>query len=257
MATLEEHLIFLASPGDVKKERGLVAEIIDRLNRSVARKRGLHLRLISWEKDAFPAYGSDPQKIINQQIAEMSTYTLFVGIMWNRLGSPTPRGDSGTVEEFTRATASFAIHGRPHIWFYFRNSAAKLDTQEQLDQRAKVLAFKKGIQANALTYDYKDTRVFKEQLQDHLLMWLDTIPDREKTTITKAAESQSPEEQALAAAKRSLDANSISDQKERVKIKDSCGNEIAELILREKLTKDWVVEQVPVQACTPSARRID
>ena len=121
----------------------------------------------------------------------MSTYTLFVGIMWNRLGSPTPRGDSGTVEEFTRATASFAIHGRPHIWFYFRNSAAKLDTQEQLDQRAKVLAFKKGIQAKALTCDYKDTRVFKEQVQDHLMMWLDTIPDREKTTITKAAKSES------------------------------------------------------------------
>src|SRR4051812_14000224 len=123
MDTLEEWLVFLASPGDVKKERAAVQKIVDDINRSVARSRRIYLRLVSWEKDTFPAFGDDPQAIINKQIAEMATYRLFVGIMWNRLGTPTPRDPSGTVEEFHRAADSLTIHEQPQIWFYFRDSA--------------------------------------------------------------------------------------------------------------------------------------
>ena len=68
--------------------------------------------------------------------------------MWNRLGTPTPRAESGTVEEFERAVAALTQHGQPNIWFYFRQAPAKLDTDEQLEQRKKVLAFKKQVQAN-------------------------------------------------------------------------------------------------------------
>jgi TIR domain len=65
---------------------------------------------------------------------------------------------------------------------------------------------------------------------------------------TLVAESESPEERALALAQASLDANSIKDMKEKVTAKDRAANEIAQLVLRKQITKDWLVEQAPQQA---------
>lgn len=45
----------------------------------------------------------------------MKEYALFVGIMWNRIGTPTPRAESGTVEEFERAIKSCQKNGQAEI----------------------------------------------------------------------------------------------------------------------------------------------
>lgn len=116
MAEVNKLLIFLASPGDVKSERRHVDKVVEELNRTIAPKMNLVLDVIRWEEDTFPGYGADAQALINRQIAEMANYSLFVGIMWNRLGTPTPRAESGTVEEFERAAAAFALHRQPAIW---------------------------------------------------------------------------------------------------------------------------------------------
>jgi hypothetical protein len=150
MPQVEKLLVFLAAPGDVPTERRYVGEIVTELNRTVASDSGVVLQLVNWENDAFPGYGQDAQAVISEQIAEMSKYALFIGIMWNRLGTPTPRAASGTVEEFERAVETFRHKRQPAIWFYFRESASRLDTEDQLEQRKKVLAFKKNVQANGM-----------------------------------------------------------------------------------------------------------
>src|SRR3954447_24219046 len=104
-----EKLIFFASPGDIKTERRYAEDVILELNRTVAADKGVQLRAVRWEKDAFPGYGQDAQLLINAQIAEMAGYALFVGMMWNRLGKETPRAASGTVEEFERAIDAFKL----------------------------------------------------------------------------------------------------------------------------------------------------
>jgi hypothetical protein len=174
MAQLERLLVFLASPEDVPKERRYVQEVINELNRTVAAARGIVLQVKSWENDAFPGYGTDAQALINLQIADMSKVSLFVGIMWNRLGTSTPRAESGTVEEFERAVASLGQHKRPNIWFYFRQAPAKLDTDEQLEQRKKVLAFKKMVEANGIPWSYRTPSDFRSKFRNQMLLWLDS-----------------------------------------------------------------------------------
>ena len=93
---MEKLFILLASPGDVPNERRYVQEVVDELNRTVVSARGIVLQVVSWENDTFPGYGMDAQALLNVQIAEMVKYLLFVGIMWNRLGTPTSRAQSGT-----------------------------------------------------------------------------------------------------------------------------------------------------------------
>jgi hypothetical protein len=70
----------------------------------------------------------------------------------------------------------------------------------------------------------------------------------ERSLVTEIAHSESPEDQASGMAQAYLDANSIRDMKERVTEKDRAANEIAQLVLRSRITKDWLVEQAPLQA---------
>ena len=181
MAQVERLLVFLASPGDVPNERRYVQEVVNELNRTVASARGIVLQVVSWENDAFPGYGMDAQALINAQIAEMARYSLFVGIMWNRLGTSTPRAESGTVEEFERAVAALAQHKRPHIWFYFCQAPAKLDNDEQLEQRKKVLAFKKTVEANGMPWSYKTPSDFRSKFRNQMILWLDSPANKPQT----------------------------------------------------------------------------
>src|SRR5215211_366554 len=102
----------------------------------------------------------------------MAGYTLFLGIMWNRLGTPTPRAASGTVEEFERAVEARKQKGQPEIWFYFRESPSKLDTEEQLEQRKRVLEFKKHVEANGMPWPYKNPTDFRNKFNRQMVLWL-------------------------------------------------------------------------------------
>src|SRR4051794_25538795 len=90
--------VFIASPRDVSREREIVKEVLDAINRTMGLERGVMFQTVGWETDSFPAYGKDPQSLINEQVANMEEVDLFVGIMWNRFGSATPRAGSGTEE---------------------------------------------------------------------------------------------------------------------------------------------------------------
>lgn len=183
MPQVEKIKIFLASPSDVPKERKYLVDVINEINCTIADSKGVVLEVICSE-NAFPGYGQDGQAVLNQQIGNMKEYALFVGIMWNRLGTPTPRADSGTVEEFERAVKSLQKNGQPEIWFYFRQSAAQLNTEEALEQKRKVLLFQKKIQKKEFKKEYSNPANFRDKFRRNLLSWLSK---RESTTRQTSA----------------------------------------------------------------------
>lgn len=145
-------------------------------------------------KNTFPSYGEDGQAVVNEQIGKMGDYSLFIGIIWNRIGTATPRAESGTVEEFELAVKAFKKKGQPQIWFYFRQSAARLNTVEELEQRRKVLAFRARVQRRSkrgsgalLTCDYNKPADFRDKFREHILLWLSKRGS--KTSVSRAATS--------------------------------------------------------------------
>jgi predicted sugar kinase len=129
MPQLELLKIFLASPSDVATERRYVEEVIKEINDTVASSQGIEIKVVHSGK-TYPGFGQDGQTVLNQQLGTMKEYELFIGIMWNRIGTKTARAPSGTVEEFERAVRSFKRNEQPQIWFYFRQAGARLDTEE-------------------------------------------------------------------------------------------------------------------------------
>lgn len=111
--------VFVAAPSDAAAEKTMVLSVIGELNDVWSKYTGVLLGSLTWELSVTPGMGADAQDVVNEQIGD--SYELFVGIMGDRIGSPTSRARSGTIEEYERAVGrSRSSNGCPEIFFYFR-----------------------------------------------------------------------------------------------------------------------------------------
>lgn len=158
--------VFIASPSDCKDERESLPLLFERLNRIIASERQIVLELVRWETNTWPGFGIDSQDVINEQIG---AYDIFIGIMWNRLGTPTSRAQSGTVEEFENAFKLWKQTNNPKLLFYFKNQAFLFKSDEELEQRKKVISFQDTLKKLGGYYiEYENIEEFKISVFEHL-----------------------------------------------------------------------------------------
>ncbi|WP_084191296.1 DUF4062 domain-containing protein [Algiphilus aromaticivorans] len=112
--------VFVSSPSDVQHERDLLESIVDEHNATWSAQLGITFELKRWENDTRPAFGTDPQNVITSQIGD--SFDVFIGILWGRFGTKTPRAQSGTQEEFHNAYQRFRETGAPEVMFYFKEA---------------------------------------------------------------------------------------------------------------------------------------
>jgi len=157
---------FIASPSDTQEERDVCDKVFEEINKTLGEHLNFRIESKKWEKNARPAFGSDGQAVINEQL--LNNYDLFIGIMWNKFGTPTPRAGSGTEEEFNHAYEKLQGNNDLDILFYFNNqevSASQLD----LDQVSKVRSFKEKIsELGGLYWSYNGYKEFEIELKKHL-----------------------------------------------------------------------------------------
>ena len=106
MSRPEELRIFIASPGDVQKERKAVYKIIKNLNEGLCCHLNIRLKPFLWENNARPGIGR-PQDVIFNQFSPKE-WDIFIGILWSKFGSESGYEENGhrytgTEEEFKRA----------------------------------------------------------------------------------------------------------------------------------------------------------
>ena len=164
--------MFLASPSDVSDERSASESIVGEINRTVAPSLGILLELVRWE-DVVPTMGRPQQVILDEVDIEASD--IFVGILWNRFGSPTGRALSGTEEEFEKAYEVWQDAGRPRIMMYFCQRPANLQTEEDLKQKSLVIKFRKKISKVGLFRTYDSANDFSNLLRQDISKYLLTI----------------------------------------------------------------------------------
>jgi hypothetical protein len=155
--------IFVASPGDVAKERKILQELTWDLDNMLQGVAEVSVRFEGWE-NVVPSLGR-AQSLINPSVDNAD---VFVGVMWNRFGTETGDFDSGTEEEFELALAKWKDHGEPWVLFYFSDLPCSLNTTAELDQKAKVLEFKEKVQAAGLTDKYSNLEEFRRKALRHL-----------------------------------------------------------------------------------------
>lgn len=168
----EIYNVMLASPSDVSEERRITCDIISEWNIINAATRRIVLLPLSWEYNSFPTMGNRPQAIINEKI--LKNADILVGIFWTRIGTPTGKAISGTVEEIEEH-----IESGKQTMLYFSTKPIIPDKIDQEQYRA-VTDLKKEFQKRGLTTDFESDEDFKEKFQRHLSMLLN---DSQHTTI--------------------------------------------------------------------------
>lgn len=158
--------IFVASPSDVQPEREALESLIREMNPILSSSFGVLFELVRWETHVMPAFGTDPQAVINDQIGE--DYDVFIGILWARFGTSTPRAASGTMEEFERAYARLQNNAnKPEIMFYFKDAAIPVTVD--IEQLKKVQTFRASLSEKGGVYaTFEDLQVFGVSVRAHL-----------------------------------------------------------------------------------------
>ena len=158
--------VLLACPADVQDEAGLVHEAVEEVNRGVGALQGVKLEVVHWQTHASPGIGPDTQDVINRQLPD---YDIFLGVMWARFGTATPRAGSGTEEEFDRALVRYKED--PHgvkILFYFKQAPLPLDAIDVV-QLQKVREFRDRLKQEGVLYrEFGSSEEFSRQLRQHL-----------------------------------------------------------------------------------------
>ena len=165
--------VLVACPSDVQEEAGLVRSAVEEVNLGMASLRAARLEVVDWQTHASPGIGSDPQDVINQQLPE--DYDIFLGVMWARFGTATPRAGSGTEEEFERALTRHQANRSVRILFYFKQASLPPDAIDPA-QLQKVQAFRERLKQEGVLYrDFEHGAEFERQLRQHLAQQLQAL----------------------------------------------------------------------------------
>lgn len=133
--------VFLASPGDTIEERNQVERIIHEWNDLHSEREKVVLLPIRWEKSISSEYSTtlDGQELINKRILLDSD--ILIMIFKSKLGSPTGRAESGTLEELD----IFSKENDDKIGIFFCNTSAPTNTASLLEYQ-KVVSFREKLQ---------------------------------------------------------------------------------------------------------------
>jgi hypothetical protein len=137
--------VLIASPGDTANARDTVERTITSWNRDRAARERTVLVPLRWETDAVPELGNDAQSVINRQLVDECD--IVIALFHSRLGAPTERSASGTVEEIERARArSVPVH------VYFSEMAVPRTVDP--DELKRLNGFRTDLQAKGLLGSY-------------------------------------------------------------------------------------------------------
>lgn len=152
--------VMIASPGDVASERAIVRDVVYEWNAVNSGTRKIVLLPVGWETHSSPEMGAPAQQIINRQV--LNKCDLLVGVFWTRIGTPTEKHLSGTVEEIEEHIAS----GKPAM-LYFSSQPVAMDTVD-LAQVQRLKEFKQSCQNRGLYEGYDSHAEFKDKFYRHL-----------------------------------------------------------------------------------------
>jgi len=152
--------VMIASPGDVTDYRAHARDVLHEWNYVHSSSTNVVLMPVGWETHSSPELGSTPQELINERVLE--DCDLLIGIFWTRLGTPTGRAESGTVEEIQRHVQA----GKPAM-IYFCEAPASLQTVDQ-SQYAALQEFRAWCSTQGLIETFLNASAFLEKLRRHL-----------------------------------------------------------------------------------------
>jgi hypothetical protein len=156
--------VMIASPGDVTEERDVIRAVLHDWNDVNAQASSVMLAAVGWDTHSSPELGTRPQELINKRI--LKDCDLLIGVFWTRLGTPTGKAASGTVEEIEEHVAA----GKPAM-IYFSSKPVAPDSVDP-EQYAQVKEVRAKWRSQGLIETYDSVEEFRSKLSKQLPLCL-------------------------------------------------------------------------------------
>ncbi len=185
MESISRLKIVVASPRDVQTERDSLKDVIDELNRGVARYSNISLELWKWETDVYP--GFHPQGAQGQvdDALKIEDCDILIGIFWTRFGTPVSSdGKTGTEHEIHTAYEAWKKKQSPQIMVYFNQKPYTPKRKEEIEQWGKVFEFKENFPKEGLWAEYDGKRDFEKKIRIALTQFISKIHQKKKQSNT-------------------------------------------------------------------------
>jgi RNA-directed DNA polymerase len=170
--------IIVASPGDVSRERKMVTDSVNEVNKTIARPAGLHLDVWKWETDGAPGFHIDGPQGRVDELMGLANADIVIAIFWRRFGTPVADAGSGTEHELRKAQDAWKQTGKPEIWVYFCTDKY-FPTKEDSEDRLKIIALQESLN-KALWFEYRRTK-FTTLIRTHLASYINGRTGRTQT----------------------------------------------------------------------------
>jgi Domain of unknown function (DUF4062) len=110
--------VFISSPSGLDDDKSIVVEEIRALSERAALNNSPVVSVVAWPSDIAAGTAGYGQSVINRQTSQFDILVCLVG---SRMGTPTPRANSGTEEEFDCAIESILAGRRVQLLVFFSN----------------------------------------------------------------------------------------------------------------------------------------
>lgn len=128
-----------------------------------------------WETDTVPEINIRPQESINKQILHNSD--IMIAMFWTKLGSPTGKDQSGTVEEINQ----FISSEKP-VALYFSDKKYSPSTIDPMQLEA-LRAYQSSIRDNSYYNVFKSTSEIKELVLKYLNVTASEITKKKESNL--------------------------------------------------------------------------
>ncbi|RYZ71276.1 MAG: hypothetical protein EOP09_04865 [Proteobacteria bacterium] len=182
--------LVLASPSDVQAERDSVSSVVEEVNRVIADLYNLRLEVYRWETDAFAGLHVEGGQGIIDQVLDIKSASIVVGIFWSRFGKKLSDGNTGTEHEIRWAIDSWKRTGSPQVMLYFCDKPVSPSSTDW-EQAGAVQKFKKEFEPQGLYSVYDSLESFKDELRKNLNIYIKNtyrnppLPLRSKNPIRR------------------------------------------------------------------------
>lgn len=159
--------LLISCPSDIENEINIIKNIIQNFNKILGDAINTKIEISYWKDDIIPQMGEDGQSIINKQIVKDAD--AVIAIFGEKSGSPTPRHESGTIEEIEEM-----LEAKKQVFLYFSNKPINRNIRNsgELD---KIDKFKEKYRNKGIYSEYKDDDDFKEKVNRDILKYFSNM----------------------------------------------------------------------------------
>jgi len=167
--------VMIAGPSDVSNARNTVRHVIQEWNNAHAEDKNNVLMPVGWESHSAPSMGDRPQAIINKCV--LADCDLLIAVFWTKIGTPTGKAVSGTVEEIEEH-----VKAKKPAMIYFSTEPVLLESVDQ-EQYAALRKFKEELRERGLYEQFESPEEFRGKLSRQLAQTVNHYFGSKKTEL--------------------------------------------------------------------------